>query len=186
MFVVHVHVHVKPESIDAFKQASLTNARESVKEPGVARFDVVQQQDDPSRFVLVEVYRSLEANAAHKETKRPRDVQISGDCYTCSHTDGRLSSFAAPPRRPSISSELTIPLRESANGKRSSIASRARQESGSQFSRRRRARQKGRQKGRQRGENQGASIAKRQSSGGRSRIRASAPEGSWPFLSGPS
>ena len=69
MFIVHVQVHVKSESIEAFKQATLANARESVKEPGVARFDVVQQQDDPSRFVLVEVYRSLEANAAHKETK---------------------------------------------------------------------------------------------------------------------
>ena len=69
MLVVHVHVHVKHESIDAFKEATLANARESIKEPGVARFDVVQQQDDPARFVLVEVYRSAEATAAHKETK---------------------------------------------------------------------------------------------------------------------
>ena len=68
MLIVHVHVHVKPESLDAFKQVSLANARESVKEPGIARFDVVQQQDDPTRFVLVEVYRSVEATAAHKET----------------------------------------------------------------------------------------------------------------------
>jgi autoinducer 2-degrading protein len=69
MFIVHVQIHVKTEFIEAFKQATLANARESVKEPGVARFDIVQQQDDPSRFVLVEVYRSVEANAAHKETK---------------------------------------------------------------------------------------------------------------------
>ena len=69
MLVVHVHVHVKPESIDAFKQATLANARESIKEPGITRFDVVQQQDDPARFVLIEVYRSGEASAAHKETK---------------------------------------------------------------------------------------------------------------------
>lgn len=69
MLVVHVHVHVKPELVEAFKQASLANARESIKESGIARFDVVQQQDDPARFVLVEVYRSVEATAAHKETK---------------------------------------------------------------------------------------------------------------------
>lgn len=69
MLVIHVQVHVKPEFVEPFKQATLANARESVKEPGVARFDVVQQQDDPARFVLVEAYRSAEANAAHKETK---------------------------------------------------------------------------------------------------------------------
>lgn len=69
MLVVHVQVHVKPESVEAFKQATLANARESLQEPGVARFDVVQQQDDPTRFVLVEVYRDAAASAAHKETK---------------------------------------------------------------------------------------------------------------------
>jgi len=69
MLVVHVHVHVKSESVEAFKVASLANARESIKEAGIARFDVVQQQDDPSKFVLVEVYRTAEAPAAHKETK---------------------------------------------------------------------------------------------------------------------
>jgi (4S)-4-hydroxy-5-phosphonooxypentane-2,3-dione isomerase len=69
MLVVHVHVHVKPECVTAFKSATLANGRESLKEPGVARFDVVQQQDDPTRFVLVEVYRDAAAAAAHKETK---------------------------------------------------------------------------------------------------------------------
>jgi (4S)-4-hydroxy-5-phosphonooxypentane-2,3-dione isomerase len=69
MLVVHVQVHVKPECVEAFKQASLANARESIKEPGIARFDVVQQQDDPTRFVLVEAYRTSQAPAAHKETK---------------------------------------------------------------------------------------------------------------------
>ena len=69
MLVVHVHVHVKPECAEAFKQVTLTNAQESLKEPGIARFDVVQQQDDPTRFVLVEVYRDANAAAAHKETK---------------------------------------------------------------------------------------------------------------------
>jgi len=68
MLVVHVHVHVHPDQVDAFSEATLANARASVQEPGVARFDVVQQQDDPTRFVLVEVYRTPEAPAAHKET----------------------------------------------------------------------------------------------------------------------
>jgi quinol monooxygenase YgiN len=68
MLIVHVHVHVKPESIGAFKAASLENARNSIQEPGIARFDVLQQQDDPARFVLVEAYRTPDAPAAHKET----------------------------------------------------------------------------------------------------------------------
>ena len=68
MLIVHVHVRVKPEFIDAFKEASLANARHSLQEPGVARFDVLQQADDPARFLLVEVYRSEEASARHKET----------------------------------------------------------------------------------------------------------------------
>jgi quinol monooxygenase YgiN len=59
---------VKPESIDAFKKASLENARNSIQELGVARFDVVQRQDDPTRFVLVEVYRTPDDPARHKET----------------------------------------------------------------------------------------------------------------------
>lgn len=68
MLVVHVHVHVKPDSIEPFKAASLENARMSVQEAGVARFDVIQQQDDPTRFVLVEVYRAPDSPAAHKAT----------------------------------------------------------------------------------------------------------------------
>lgn len=68
MLVVHVHVHVKPEHVDAFKAATLANAQASVREPGIARFDVVQQADDATRFVLVEVYRHATAPAAHKET----------------------------------------------------------------------------------------------------------------------
>ncbi|MGA9779681.1 MAG: putative quinol monooxygenase [Limisphaerales bacterium] len=68
MLVVHIQVHVKPEFVEAFKRATLANGRASLKEPGVARFDVVQQQDDPTRFVFVEVYRDAAAAAAHKET----------------------------------------------------------------------------------------------------------------------
>ncbi len=69
MLIVHVHVHVKPESVEAFKRASIANARESVKEPGIARFELMQQQDDPTKFVLIEAYRTAEAPAAHKETR---------------------------------------------------------------------------------------------------------------------
>jgi len=68
MLVVHVHVHVKAESLEAFKAATLDNAQSSLREPGVARFDVAQQQDDPTRFVLVEIYRTEDAPAKHKET----------------------------------------------------------------------------------------------------------------------
>jgi autoinducer 2-degrading protein len=68
MLVVHVHVHVKAEYVEAFRNATLANARESIKEPGIARFDVMQQQDDPTRFVLIEAYRNSGAPAAHKET----------------------------------------------------------------------------------------------------------------------
>jgi (4S)-4-hydroxy-5-phosphonooxypentane-2,3-dione isomerase len=69
MLIVHVHVHVKPEFAGQFKEVTVGNARESLKEPGIARFDVLQQQGDPTRFVLVEAYRTAEAPAAHKETK---------------------------------------------------------------------------------------------------------------------
>jgi quinol monooxygenase YgiN len=68
MLIVHVQVRVKPESVEAFKEATAVNSRESLKEPGMARFDALQQQDDPTRFVLVEAYRNSEAPAAHKET----------------------------------------------------------------------------------------------------------------------
>jgi quinol monooxygenase YgiN len=68
MLIVHVHVRVKPEFTEAFREASIQNARSSVLEPGIARFDVIQQLDDPSHFVLVEVYRDEAATKAHKET----------------------------------------------------------------------------------------------------------------------
>ncbi|HOL66406.1 MAG TPA: antibiotic biosynthesis monooxygenase [bacterium] len=68
MLVVLVHVQVKPDFLEAFKEATFENARCSLQEPGIARFDVLQQQDDPTRFVLVEVYRNQEATAAHKAT----------------------------------------------------------------------------------------------------------------------
>src|SRR6516165_10124265 len=67
MLIVHVHVHVKPESVASFLQATIEN-RSSVLEPGIARFEVVAQQDDATRFVLIEVYRTPEAVAAHRAT----------------------------------------------------------------------------------------------------------------------
>ncbi len=69
MFVVIVNVEVKEDFIDAFKSATIENASNSIKEPGIARFDVLQQEDDPTRFVLVEVYRTKDDPAKHKETE---------------------------------------------------------------------------------------------------------------------
>jgi autoinducer 2-degrading protein len=68
MLVVHVHVRVKPDDLDAFLPATLANARASIEEPGVLRFDVIQDEADPTHVVLVEVYRDAEAATAHKET----------------------------------------------------------------------------------------------------------------------
>ena len=68
MIIVHVQVRVHPQFVDDFIAATRANARASVQEPGIARFDVVQQSDDPTRFVLVEVYRDADAPAAHKQT----------------------------------------------------------------------------------------------------------------------
>ena len=69
MLIVHVHVHVKPDCVEAFKQATRLNARCSLLELGVLRFDFLQQQDDPTRFVFVEIYRDADAAAAHKATE---------------------------------------------------------------------------------------------------------------------
>jgi (4S)-4-hydroxy-5-phosphonooxypentane-2,3-dione isomerase len=68
MYIVHVHIQVKPEFVDEFLEATLENASNSILEPGVARFDVIQQIDDPTQFVLVEVYRTPDDPAKHKET----------------------------------------------------------------------------------------------------------------------
>ena len=68
MLIVHVFVNVKPDQIEAFRTATLENARNSIQEPGIARFDIIRQQDDPTRFVLVEAYRTSEDPGRHKET----------------------------------------------------------------------------------------------------------------------
>ncbi len=69
MFIVQVHIHVKEAVIDEFITASIENAHHSVREPGIARFDVIQEKDDPTRFVLLEVYRTEEDPGLHKQTK---------------------------------------------------------------------------------------------------------------------
>jgi (4S)-4-hydroxy-5-phosphonooxypentane-2,3-dione isomerase len=68
MFIVHVYVKVKPEMVAAFRHATVLNASESVREAGIARFDVLQQHDDPTCFILAEAYRTPEAQAAHRAT----------------------------------------------------------------------------------------------------------------------
>jgi autoinducer 2-degrading protein len=68
MIIVQVHVQVKPEKVPAFIEATIENARCSIQEPGVARFDVIRQTDDPNRFILVEVYRTSNDPGKHKET----------------------------------------------------------------------------------------------------------------------
>jgi quinol monooxygenase YgiN len=68
MHIVHVFIRVKPEAVESFRAATVENARNSVREPGIARFDFIQQDDDPTRFVLVEVYRSVDDPAKHRET----------------------------------------------------------------------------------------------------------------------
>jgi quinol monooxygenase YgiN len=88
MFVVHVFVHVKADRVEDFKAASVENASQSVKEPGIARFDVLQQSDDPTRFVLVEVYRTAEDPARHKET---RHYQVWRDCVAPMMSEPRTS-----------------------------------------------------------------------------------------------
>jgi len=69
MYVVLVHIHIKPENAEEFLQATLENARNSIQEPGIGRFDVLQQQDDPTRFVLVEAYHSPDDQLKHRETR---------------------------------------------------------------------------------------------------------------------
>ncbi|MBN1780140.1 antibiotic biosynthesis monooxygenase [bacterium] len=68
MIIVHVHIHVREDCIQAFIDASVENAGHSIREPGIVRFDLIRRQDDTQRFVLVEIYRSQEDTVKHKET----------------------------------------------------------------------------------------------------------------------
>jgi autoinducer 2-degrading protein len=88
MLIVHVHVSVKPECVEAFQEATVATARESLKEPGIARFDLLQQADAPGRFIIVEAYRDAEAPAQHKET---RHYQIWRDAVAPMMAEPRAS-----------------------------------------------------------------------------------------------
>lgn len=68
MYVVHVDIHVKPEFVDAFRVATVENARNSIQESGIARFDFIQNNDDPERYMLVEVYHTPADADLHKQT----------------------------------------------------------------------------------------------------------------------
>lgn len=77
MYIVHVFVQVKPEFIEQFKTETLINAKASLEEPGITRFDVLREEGKPGSFLLVEVYRTKDDPARHKETshyQRWRDV----------------------------------------------------------------------------------------------------------------
>jgi len=69
MLIVQVNVRVKSEFVEAFRNATTENARQSIREPGIARFDFLRHAEDPTRFVLIEAYRDADAPARHKETK---------------------------------------------------------------------------------------------------------------------
>ena len=88
MLIIHVHVRVRPEAVEAFKAATIENARNSINEPGIARFDLAQQADDPTKFVIVEEYRTVEATAAHKDT---RHYQVWRDAVTDMMAEHRYS-----------------------------------------------------------------------------------------------
>ncbi len=68
MHIIHVYVHVKKQYVEAFKLATIENARGSMQEPGVTRFDVVQHADDPTRFILIEHYKMPEDQVKHRDT----------------------------------------------------------------------------------------------------------------------
>jgi (4S)-4-hydroxy-5-phosphonooxypentane-2,3-dione isomerase len=93
MLIVHVPIHVKPEYVEAFEQATAANARASRLEPGIARFECLQQLDDPSRFVLVEAYRDAHAQAQHKET---RHYQVWREAVAPMMAEPRASVKFAP------------------------------------------------------------------------------------------
>lgn len=68
MHIVHVFIHVKDDGGEQFKNATIENAQNSLREAGIARFDLIQQADDPTRFMLIEVYRTLQDAIRHKDT----------------------------------------------------------------------------------------------------------------------
>jgi len=97
MHIVHVHVHVKPEAVEAFKAATTRNARNSVEEPGCLRFDVQQSADDPSRFVLVEIYRAEADAGRHKETAHYKEWRDAVADMMAEPRQGRRFVSVFPP-----------------------------------------------------------------------------------------
>jgi (4S)-4-hydroxy-5-phosphonooxypentane-2,3-dione isomerase len=97
MLVVVVDVHVVEDGIEAFRLATLENARQSLQEPGVARFDVIQRRDDPTRFVLIEVYRDDAAPAAHKQTVHYRTWRDAVASLMASPRQSHQYDSVAPP-----------------------------------------------------------------------------------------
>lgn len=95
MFIVHVFIEVKPDCIEAFKVATHENVRNSIQEPGIARFDFLEQQDDPNRFVLVEVYRTPEDALKHKETAHYAGWRdIVADMMVTPRTSSKFTNLA--------------------------------------------------------------------------------------------
>jgi autoinducer 2-degrading protein len=94
---LHVQIHVKADAVEAFRIATLANARASLQEPGVLRFDFFQDQDDASRFVLVEVYRSAEAHAAHRTTAHYAAWRAAVDSLMAEERTARKFWSVAPP-----------------------------------------------------------------------------------------
>ena len=87
MIILQVHIHVKPEFTEAFRSATIDNARHSSQEPGIARFDFLQDSDDPNRFSLWEVYYNEEGVAAHKLTAHyARWVETTKDMFAEART----------------------------------------------------------------------------------------------------
>ena len=101
MHVTLVHVHVKPEHVEEFVEASRRNHEGSVREPGNVRFDVLQSAEDPTRFVLYEVFRSAEDNAAHKKTSHYLAWRAAVEGFMASPREGKTYAVVAPedPRR---------------------------------------------------------------------------------------
>ena len=100
MHVTLVHVHVKTEHVEAFIAATRRNHESSVREPGNVRFDVLQSADDPSRFVLVEIFRDAEAAVAHKTTPHYLAWRDEVAAWMTTPRDGKRYRMLAPESSP--------------------------------------------------------------------------------------
>ena len=97
MIIVHVFIHIQPEHVEGFKAATIVNAQNSIKEPGIARFDFIQEEGDPTRFVLVEVYRDQDSTVKHKETAHYKAwLEAVKDMFAEERTRTRFSNVFPP------------------------------------------------------------------------------------------